>query len=592
MSVFSRIIDKDRRAIVPRLNIFQVRLCLAYEAALAAGKPARIVALKPRQIGGTTASAAIMVHHANRFPSTQGVFIADILDRSIKLFKMAKKFTELDRFPWGHQWEWTEKQGSNGLGSELEIKTAENPTASRASTLTALHMSELAFWPSGGAKDARETMTALLNSLAQRPNTVALAESTPKGAYGVFPELWQRAAWPASETYWQKWDLPEENETKLREAEWIRVFSAWWEHEEYQGHPGKTLTKDDLTRIEDSLTEREQAGIKLYGWTIPQIAWRRWCIANNCQGSEIKFDEEYPEDPGRCWLASGSPRFHHLGLAFLKRMAALKSYEVGSIDVQAGGRAVWRKDKDGMFWLWELPRAGFRYLISLDTAEDEDASPSPDHADRDRHSALVWRAARHDDKTGFYRTKLVARLRPPFRGSLANLMELVDALSRLYGRCILVPEINRNAAFVIHEAKRLGIPIYRTKTLDPVSDRMVERYGYLTTEASRAEAIERLALGIREAQTLDTEEPSLDALEIYCPHLIEEAHAFIIDKKGKAKAAPGKHDDDIMAAAIGIACLGGATEYMPDEKTGRVVVHDLTSGLGKTAKQLMPRVRW
>jgi hypothetical protein len=156
------------------------------------------------------------------------------------------------------------------------------------------------------------------------------------------------------------------------------------------------------------------------------------------------------------------------------------------------------------------------------------------------------------------RPRLVARIRPPCQVAMDLLMDWVDLISRFYGRCILVPEINKDGAYTIREARRRGIPVYKETAIDPVTERKLENWGFRTTEGTRREIIDHLARSIR-----DVQDPSAkDALEIYDPHAVKELSTFVLAKSGRPEAAAGCHDDDVMGLAIGYYCLPAATPYV------------------------------
>ena len=61
------------------------------------------------------------------------------------------------------------------------------------------------------------------------------------------------------------------------------------------------------------LEERELR--RLYGLAPEQLAWRRWCIANNCGGDAEYFRQEYPLAPHEAFLATGRCVFDKTALA-------------------------------------------------------------------------------------------------------------------------------------------------------------------------------------------------------------------------------------------------------------------------------------
>ena len=56
--------------------------------------------------------------------------------------------------------------------------------------------------------------------------------------------------------------------------DFVPVFCAWWEHGEY-AMPAEGLHP----------TKEEERLKRTYGLSDEQLAWRRWCLKNNCRGN-------------------------------------------------------------------------------------------------------------------------------------------------------------------------------------------------------------------------------------------------------------------------------------------------------------------
>ena len=292
----ARILTKDQRVVTPAPNVYQLKLLEAYEWCLANGVPCRVLALKPRQKGSSTVSAAIVYHHCRRFRA-RAVQIGDRYKTSDNLFAIAGRYAEHDDFPWSTEWEATDSTYTLEMDrqewSRIDKDTAENPRAGRSGTLQVLHVSEAAHFPSGGVKSADKTMLAILNSLADVPQSVAIVETTANGAGGWFFENWQDAV-----------EL-DEFVAGRRGNGWIKVFSPWFEFEDSALAVSPGMAADICATLDD----REKRGQVLYGWSMEQIAWRRLTLAQKCGGRVDLFDQEYPEDERAAFLSSGRPRF-------------------------------------------------------------------------------------------------------------------------------------------------------------------------------------------------------------------------------------------------------------------------------------------
>ncbi len=547
---WGRIVNKQRQVVRPVLNIFQARVVAAYLWCLANGIAPRIIGLKPRQVGGTTIFAAISYHHARNF-NCRAITIADQKDKSNNLYRMICDYARNDEYPWGFGCKnpgLVEFRMDNG--SVFEKRTAERPFGSRGDTIQILDASEVAYWPSTSAKSAHETATSLLSALADHAATFGGMETTPNGAMGFFYDHWGDARWPTFDDYWSTYSLQPDGEGNG----WIRVFAAWFEFPEHREsvRRGRPLTPEEEASIMGSLSPKEAAGVERWGWDADQIAWWRWVLKNKCLNDEDRRDEEYPTDPETCFKASGRARFDTAGLNAIVLRSQSIHWERGLLTEQAGDRVAWTPtgDNEAIFWVWERPRIGCRYLISIDTRRGE--SETDRNQDSDAHSILVWRAAYIDDEKTFHMPRLVARIVPPCRLDNRPAARLVDMLSRWYGRCVAAVEIN-NGIGMVKDLRDLGVPLYRMTTWDKTKQAPVTQLGWETNQDTRPMIIDELASRIRDQK-----------IDIGCPHLASELQTFVVGSTGKAEAMSGKHDDDVLSAAIGIFNLESATEYVAD----------------------------
>jgi hypothetical protein len=89
---------------------------------------------------------------------------------------------------------------------------------------------------------------------------MVIIESTANG-YDDFKDMWDDAV--------------------AGKSQFVPVFCAWWELDGYRkAYDGFTLTDEELKLKE------------LYNLDNEQIAWRRWCIHNNCRGDVNLFTQE------------------------------------------------------------------------------------------------------------------------------------------------------------------------------------------------------------------------------------------------------------------------------------------------------------
>jgi len=532
----ARILTKDQRLVTPDPNVYQLRILEVYEWCMANGTPCRILALKPRQKGSSTVSAALVYHHCRRFRS-RAVQIADRYKNSDNLFAMTSRYAEYDDFPWPHQWQATATSASllrNGrLWSRIDRDTAENPRAGRSGTLQVLHVSEAAHFANDGEKCAEKTMLSLLNSLADVPKSVAIVETTANGAAGWFYEHWLGAA------------SFEETRKGSSGNGWIKVFAPWFAFDDSRG--------EEAPRDEE-YTERERRGVTLFGWDAAQIAWRRWTLAQKCGGREELFDQEYPEDERAAFLTSGRPRFSIAGMTRLRAAQGTLASRSGFLRQGGAGEQgiVFEPHEAGWAKIWEEPREDCRYLLWCDTATGREQTH--DSRDPDRHSILVLRQGFTTSEGECGNAMLVARVRPPCFDDWHILEEKVIALCLYYGKCLIGVEVPMGLT-LLEGLRRAGMPLFKRRATGPGGAGgampLLEKLGFQSNAATKPLVVGSLSRAI-------DGDPLLD---IFDPHVIDELGSFVVHEDGREAALSGKHDDDVMALAMAVHHLPLATAY-------------------------------
>jgi len=176
-------------------------------------------------------------------------------------------------------------------------------------------------------------------------------------------------------------------------------------------------------------------------------------------------------------------------------------------------------------------------------------------SDPDSHSALVLRAGYFDSDGSWVRPALVARVRPPCRVDIDVLAEFIERFSLYYGGCLVVPEVNGPGLALIELLKESSANLYQREIFNMRESKRSKALGWQTTDKTRRIVIEELASAIR-----DFDEKG-SGLDIYCKHAVEELKTFVVTESGRSEAAAGRHDDDVLALAIGITTMAGATRF-------------------------------
>jgi hypothetical protein len=294
------------------------------------GLPVRIIVLKGRQLGVSTASEGVLFNWTFIHPGTKSLVIAHETKAAQHLFDMTKLMWEEWPFKSAfHEKHNTQKSlGWQETRSTMSVATARNTGSGRSFTYHAVHCSETAFW-----EDPETLMTGLNESIPDKHGTIVIIESTANGVGGFFHEEWLRA--------------------KHGESQYVPLFFPWFDHEEYS-FPETTLTTRDYTSVERELADR-------FKLNPGQIAWRRYKIKN---GDENKFKQEYPCSPEEAFLTTGTNVFP------LERLDDCYDPQRGVTGtlVNNNGRIEFVKDATGPLTIFSYPGTSQRskYVVAGD----------------------------------------------------------------------------------------------------------------------------------------------------------------------------------------------------------------------------------
>lgn len=250
-----------------------------------AGKPVRIIVLKARQLGISTATEAVLFWWCFFRPGTNGLVLSHEDTAAQELFMMTKLYWET----WPHRGLYTQRYSTRKqllwteTRSQLRVATARNEQSGRGSTVQALHASEVAYWP-----DPAGLWSGLDQTISQHHGSIVVLESTANGVGNWFHDMWQRA---------------EEGEIG-----YVPLFFPWYRHPEY--HFSADLnTKLELDADEKQLYRLMSAENFSDEYIYGSIAWRQWKILNSFNGDHEQFMEEYPSTPEEAFITSGRPIF-------------------------------------------------------------------------------------------------------------------------------------------------------------------------------------------------------------------------------------------------------------------------------------------
>ena len=530
-STFGVIKDKRGKDIKPKPNTLQKRMFAHYRKCQIEDKPCKMIILKPRQKGASTCAQALTYHHMRKHENLSGSLMGDISGTSDKVFEIYRRYAEYDHFPW------TEDGGSLADGGNLadliKLKsksaygkeTAGSKNAGRSGTIQVGNMTEVAFWPMQGERDPA---LGYLQSLYDGDNvSLVVADSTPNGPNGWFYRTW------------------------VQDNEWAKIFAAWFEFDDSVIPFHSDAERQDFI---DTLTEDEKEEMERFDVTYENMHWRRRVLQDKCNGDLSKFRQEYPSDPEECFLMSSRPRFHVSNLDKMVKASADLKPKMGTMSVQTDGKtANFKPDRLGNWKIYEEPEYDSKYLISVDTCTGEDQQMQGLAADPDFHSVQVWKAPFEDWHGNWHVPRLVALHHS--RLDIGVLAQEIEGASRWYGDAFIIPEVNNSGLALLKYLLEAGLSVYRRRRFNDSSGMVEKSFGWSTDKVTRKTVIDHMAAELLE-----------ENFDIPDPDVLKEMKTFVINDKGKPEAAPGHHDDHVLAAAIALYNIDSASTYKAPKK--------------------------
>jgi hypothetical protein len=494
---------KNAKIVPLKLNPAQERLYRALEAQQQAGRPMRVIILKARQLGFSTLAEALIFQRTATRRNVNSLIVAHREDSTANLFKMSRLFFEQmpDELRPQHrnsnarelvfenpERDPEKKARDPGLMSRIRCSTAGGSGVGRSDTIHNVHASEFAFW----SGDKTATWVGIMQAVPAEPDTMVIVESTANG-FDEFHRMWEAAV--------------------RGESDFEPLFFPWYENPDYR-RPAEPDTQ--WTQAERELAAR-------YGLDEEQLAWRRWCIRNNCAGDERNFRQEYPSCPDDAFLTTGQSVFDNEKAA-QRRLHAPKPVSCGSFvydmgpDLLSIGNIRWVEQPQGMIRIYEKPRPRRHYVIGGDTAgtgSDWFVGQVVDNA-TGRQAAVL----RHQYDEDQYARQMYC-------------------LGRYYNDALLGVETNYST-YPVKMLSMMGYPrLYVRERVDTYTGQMQQTFGFDTNSRTRPLIIAQLVAAFRECPELVCDSDTLG-----------EMLTFQYNRDRRPEAIQGEHDDLVMALAI------------------------------------------
>lgn len=541
-------LTRPQRRFVGRLE--QLRL---------ANKPIRLILLKARQWGGSTTSqiymAWLQLIHKTGLNSliiahqTSGSDeIRDMFNRMLEsypiemLHKMGEAYNPAEPKLVG--------VGMSGLihavpqrNCKIKIGTAKNPDSCRGGDYNLVHCSEVGIWEATEKKTPEQIVRSACSGVLYKPYTMIVYESTANGT-GNFFELEYAAA-------------------KKGESQFESMFVSWFDIDQYSLKFDSEEKRVEFAewlwngRLRDSaVSDREEPGKYLWwlweiGATLEAINW--YVIERAKYHDHGDIASEYPSDDVEAFVHSGARVFDKYNVDKLKKTCKPPKY-IGDVyaDKDTGKDAFsnirFRKDGQGLLWIWALPEIDDDEIITNRYLTVVDIGGRSNKAD--------WSVV-----TVFDRLFMADGGKPVVVAQWYGHIDIdllawkAGQIAAFYDNSLLVIESNTlethdkerqvdgdQSQFVLNQLGGIYPNLYaRSSPEDSIIEGKPVKYGFHTNINTKPMIISTLIKVVRETSYIERDKRCLDEYITY-------------EKKqnGSFGAIKGKHDDLLMTRAIGL----------------------------------------
>ena len=392
--------EKMRRNTLKDLRTEQLQVIEAFKAARSGG-PRRICCLKTRQIGITTIVLALLFHRALFTGDPLGTLSLTHEGNAVfRVNQMLKGYhgglpgflRPQEGLPWN-----TEALTLGHNEASFRHGVAGGRGQGRSFTFSALHATEMGFWPRGSSATAttgaadRTVWASVLSTLHEGGDSFIIVESTANGPGGLFHDLVRTA--------------------RVSE-EWTFLFFPWNTFAEYCIKPREGFEP----------TDEESELMRLYDLSLGQIAWRRRKIVDDAIGV-TQFRREFPINWLEPFLLSGAIWFDGENLNKMMAAVPTTATDVNTLEIYHPFSPL------------------HRYAIGGDSGGGVDKDWSVWQIVRDDNvQAAVWRSNKHKPH---------------------QMADKGAALSAIYGRAPVACERNKYGVAVIERLESIGANVWK-----------------------------------------------------------------------------------------------------------------------------------
>lgn len=541
-----------------RLNYPQRKFVARLEELRKGGEPIRLVMLKARQWGGSTASQLYMswlqlVHEVglnSLIIAHQGSGsdeIKDMFDRMMAGYPLWMLHEDGESYPSNEpKLVGVGKSGSISRvpqrNCKIKIGTAERPDSCRGGDYNLVHLSEVGVWKSTEGKTPEEIVGSACQGVLYRPMTMIIYESTAKGVGNFFHREYVDAR-----------DNPR-SQFRAMFVPWYEIEQNSLEVEDRRAFAGRLL---DGRESRASASNREEPGSYLWwlwerGATLSGINW--YIKERAKMSSHGMMASECPSDDIEAFVNSGTSVFDKYQVEAFRR-GCQRAVLVGEVygDGDSGEAALqgvrFKEDSEGGLWIWTEPdpedaeeEVDGRYLTVVDVGGRSDKADWSVVVVFDRIEMLVggkpsvaaqWRGHIDIDLLAWKAAQIAAYYDNSLLVIESNTLETHDRERDVDGD---------QSHYILNQIREVYPNLYaRRQSEEEIRQGLPRKWGFHTNIATKPMIISNLVKVVREGLYIERDSRCLEEMLVY------EKRA-----NGSYGAIVGSHDDMLMTRAIGL----------------------------------------
>ena len=538
-----------------RLNQPQRTLIDAFERQRIDGKPIRVILLKARQWGGSTATQVYMCWlQLVQAVGLNSLIVGHVRDSSVEVKNMFDRL--IGQYPGqllgdmsGNAPAEVEVAGVDGSPNvksiparscKIKIGTAERPDSARGGDYNLVHCTEVGMWKTTEGKSPADIVRSATSGVLLAPMTMIVYESTANGTGNFFAEEWQAAI--------------------DGESQFTPLFIPWYSIENY------ALPVDDeaafaaqlLAGKDNEQTDSGRAEPPAYLWHLwesgASLQAIRWYVEERKKYSgHGEMAAEYPTDAVEAFVHSGAHVFDTYAVERMRATCKAPAYSGEVTGRQRTGKDAltgvhFTRDENGALKIWTPPdvvegeKVTDRYLAVVDIGG--------------RGRTADWSVIAVFDRIGMMDGE------PPiiaaqWRGHIDMdiLAWKAAQIATYYDNALLVIESNTiethdkerdvdgdHSQYLLNQIADVYPNMYaRKQSEDAIAQGAPKRYGFHTNTLTKPMVIDTLIQSVRDGLYTERDSRALDELLTY-------------ERKqnGSYGAIIGKHDDMLMTRAIGL----------------------------------------